>query len=39
MDKGVAGIVGTQVLPFIDPKAAELWATVESKVYEGLEAK
>jgi CubicO group peptidase (beta-lactamase class C family) len=34
--KGVAGIVASQVLPFVDPKAGELWVKVESKVYESL---
>ena len=35
--KGVAGIVGSQVLPFVDPKAAELWVLVEQAFYAGLE--
>lgn len=36
-DKGVAGIVATQVLPFVDPKAAMLWAKVETTVYDALQ--
>ncbi|KAJ0418591.1 beta-lactamase/transpeptidase-like protein [Aspergillus carlsbadensis] len=35
-EKGVAGIVASQVLPFVDARAAKLWAEVETKVYEGL---
>ncbi|KAJ5148310.1 hypothetical protein N7526_001662 [Penicillium atrosanguineum] len=36
-DKGIAGVVGSQILPFVDPKAAGLWAEVEGLVYEGLQ--
>jgi CubicO group peptidase (beta-lactamase class C family) len=35
-EKGLAGIVASQVLPFVDPQAAKLWVDVEAKVYEGL---
>lgn len=35
-EQGVAGIVASQVLPFVDPKAVALWAGVETKVYAGL---
>lgn len=35
--KGVAGIVGSQILPFVDPKAAELWVRVEQSFYAALE--
>lgn len=33
-EKGVAGVVASQILPFPDPKAGELWAHVETVVYE-----
>lgn len=36
-EKGVAGIVGSQVLPFADQKAAMLWAQIEGKVYGALQ--
>ncbi|KAJ5097487.1 beta-lactamase/transpeptidase-like protein [Penicillium angulare] len=32
----VAGIVGSQLLPFADPQTASLWVSTEQKVYEGL---
>ncbi|KAL3441566.1 beta-lactamase/transpeptidase-like protein [Aspergillus insuetus] len=35
-ETGVAGIVASQVLPFVDPQVAKLWVEVEMKVYEGL---
>ncbi|VUC22992.1 unnamed protein product [Clonostachys rosea] len=35
-DNGVAGIVASQVLPFADLKAVQLWANVETAVYNGL---
>lgn len=35
-EKGVGGVVASQVLPFADPKVAVLWATVEKNVYQGL---
>lgn len=38
-ERGVAGLVGSQVLPFADPKAVELWVKVETKVYEGIKKK
>ncbi|KAJ6113339.1 hypothetical protein N7523_006656 [Penicillium sp. IBT 18751x] len=36
-EKGVAGIVCTQILPFADPEVLKLWAGVEMEVYRGLE--
>ncbi|KAB8219274.1 beta-lactamase/transpeptidase-like protein [Aspergillus novoparasiticus] len=36
-ERGVAGIVASQVLPFVDPEAGLLWASVEAAVYEGLQ--
>lgn len=33
-EKGVAGIVASQVLPFADPGVGKLWAKVEAAVYE-----
>lgn len=36
-EKGVAGMVCTQILPFGDAKVAGLWAAVESQVYKALE--
>lgn len=35
-EKGVAGIVASQVLPFGDAKVLGLWAGVEAEVYKGL---
>jgi len=35
--KGVAGIICSQVLPFVDPKVVGLWHTVEAGVYAALE--
>lgn len=35
-EKKVAGVVGSQLLPFADPTTANLWVNVEQKVYEGL---
>lgn len=35
-EKGVAGIVGSQILPFADPKVVELWVRVEQSLYEAL---
>ena len=35
--KGIAGVVGSQVLPFVDPKAVQLWVQVEQSVYAALE--
>lgn len=35
-EKGVAGVVASQMLPFVDPPTAKLWVEVEAKVYEGL---
>lgn len=36
-EKGVAGIVASQILPFGDEKVLGLWAGVEAEVYKGLE--
>lgn len=36
-EKGVGGIVATQILPFADAKVLGLWVGVESEVYKGLE--
>ncbi|KAH9827115.1 beta-lactamase family protein [Teratosphaeria destructans] len=35
-EKGVAGIVGTQVLPFADAQLLNLWVAFESAVYQAL---
>ncbi|KAI1336086.1 beta-lactamase [Xylariaceae sp. FL0016] len=35
-EKGVAGIVCSQILPFLDANVAAMWANVESTVYKGL---
>ncbi|KAJ5198916.1 Beta-lactamase-related protein [Penicillium cf. griseofulvum] len=36
-EKGVAGIVCTQVLPFGDAQVIGLWATVEAMIYKALQ--
>ncbi|KAH6605526.1 beta-lactamase family [Trichoderma cornu-damae] len=36
-ERGVAGVVASQLLPFADLKVVELWMGVESKVYESIE--
>lgn len=36
-EKGVAGMVCTQILPFADPKVLGLWVGVEAGVYAGLQ--
>ncbi|KAH6896636.1 beta-lactamase/transpeptidase-like protein [Thelonectria olida] len=36
-EKGVAGIVSSQILPFADAKVLGLWVDVESQVYKGLQ--
>ncbi|QYT03301.1 Beta-lactamase class C [Trichoderma simmonsii] len=36
-EKGVAGMVCTQILPFGDAKVVGLWAAVEAQVYKALE--
>ena len=39
-EKGVAGMICTQILPFADAKVLGLWVDVEAEVYRGLaEAK
>lgn len=38
-EKGVAGVVFTQILPFCDPKVFSLWLDVETEVYKGLGQK
>ena len=35
-EKGVAGVAGSQVLPFVDPKVAALWVRVEESCYAAL---
>ncbi|KAI9881153.1 MAG: hypothetical protein M1830_007131 [Pleopsidium flavum] len=35
-EKGVAGIIASQVLPFADAQVLELWVNFESGVYSGL---
>lgn len=35
-EKGIAGIVCSQVLPFADPKVLGLWFAVETAIYEEL---
>ncbi|GFF28573.1 uncharacterized protein Rv1367c/MT1414 [Aspergillus udagawae] len=35
-EKGVAGMICTQLLPFADPQVWSLWQDVESAVYRGL---
>lgn len=36
-EKGVAGIICSQVLPFVDKQVLQLWAQVESRIYDALE--
>lgn len=36
-EKGVAGLIASQVLPFGDGKVFGAWAGVEKAVYDGLE--
>ncbi|WAO86011.1 Beta-lactamase domain-containing protein [Fusarium falciforme] len=36
-EKGVAGIVASQLLPFPDLKVVQLWANVEEATYNGLQ--
>jgi hypothetical protein len=38
-NQGVAGIVASQVLPFADLQAVQLWAGMETVVYDSLEQK
>lgn len=35
-EKGVAGMVCTQILPFADVKVFELWEAVEAEIYKAL---
>ncbi|KAL2812191.1 beta-lactamase/transpeptidase-like protein [Aspergillus granulosus] len=35
-EKGVAGIVCTQILPFVDRPVLELWGGVEAQIYQAL---
>lgn len=37
-ERGVAGVVATQILPFGDPQVLKLWSDVEAEVYSGLQA-
>ncbi|KAF2198081.1 beta-lactamase [Delitschia confertaspora ATCC 74209] len=36
-ERGVGGVLASQVLPFGDPKVAPVWGAVEREVYNGLE--
>jgi CubicO group peptidase (beta-lactamase class C family) len=36
-EKGVAGIVCSQILPFADANVIGLWATIEAGIYKALE--
>jgi hypothetical protein len=35
-EKGVAGFICTQVLPFVDAQVLGLWVGVEAEVYKAL---
>ncbi len=35
-EKGVAGMVCTQILPFVDMPVLGLWATIEAEIYKAL---
>ncbi|EEP77238.1 beta-lactamase [Uncinocarpus reesii 1704] len=35
-EKGIAGVITTQVLPFGDPKLVPLWVNIEAAVYNSL---
>jgi hypothetical protein len=37
-EKGVAGLICSQILPFADPKVLGLWFDVETQVYKALDA-
>ncbi|KAH7371759.1 beta-lactamase family protein [Cadophora sp. MPI-SDFR-AT-0126] len=37
-EKGVAGIICTQILPFADAKVLRMWVDIESKIYSALGA-
>jgi CubicO group peptidase (beta-lactamase class C family) len=36
-EKGVAGIIASQILPFCDPQVLNLWVQFESGLYAGLQ--
>jgi hypothetical protein len=36
-ERGVAGLVATQILPFVDANVLGLWGGVEAVLYEGLD--
>lgn len=36
-EKGVGGMIATQILPFGDPKVLGLWAQIEQGIYQNLE--
>jgi len=38
-EKGVAGIICTQILPFADDKVLGMWVDIESKIYAALKAE
>lgn len=35
-EKGVAGVIASQVVPFGDPKVVPTWVMAEKAVYDGL---
>ncbi|KAK4072874.1 uncharacterized protein Triagg1_5551 [Trichoderma aggressivum f. europaeum] len=37
--RGVAGLVASQILPFADRKVVELWMGIEAKVYKDIETE
>ncbi|KAL6719174.1 hypothetical protein ACLMJK_003411 [Lecanora helva] len=37
-EKGVAGLLASQILPFNDPEVIGLWVKIEKAVYDGLES-
>jgi hypothetical protein len=38
-EKGVGGIIASQVLPFGDPAVVAAWAQCEKAIYDGLSTK
>ena len=36
-EKGVGGIIGTQILPFADAQVVKLFMEVEAGIYQGLD--
>lgn len=37
-EKGIGGIVATQIVPFADPEVLGLWANIEKMIYDGLKS-